>query len=424
MLMGGRVGERAGAVRSTKVLGHWRAALTRQQIGITEAMVRTYGDAVFELSHNLQTRRGDPVRERDFAAVERQRAATGLSDAQIAARIGLTRDQALYIRNLMERRRFCTGHYQRLLELGGGRRYREERFMPHEDRPTYSEAALALRAATQNFDPARARVHIDAGWWGDDTLAGWLARWAADAPDRPAIRAGDTVVSYGALADEVARLAGALEGLGIGRGDVVAVQLPNVPAFITSYLAISQIGAVMASIHMPYRASELQALLAHSRARAAICVATAGDYAAAAGLLALRDNLPALDHVIALGEPVDGALSFAELAATGPARTGDPVPVASDPFLLLYTSGTTSEPKGVPLNYHTMLSNTRAGIGEHGVTGADIFLSAAPLTHLFGLYSLHLALGAGAGRADRARGPDHPVRRAGAFRRAHRRRSA
>ena len=74
------------------------------------------------------------MRLKDFDGVERQRADLGLSDAEIAERIGLSRDQVTFIRNLVERRRIRRNHYQRLLELGGGRRFRAERFTPHEER--------------------------------------------------------------------------------------------------------------------------------------------------------------------------------------------------------------------------------------------------------------------------------------------------
>ena len=71
--------------------------LTRDQIGITEEMIRTFGDAVFCMSHNIQVREGDPVRNLDFAEIERQREAMGLADVQIAERIGLTREQVMFL---------------------------------------------------------------------------------------------------------------------------------------------------------------------------------------------------------------------------------------------------------------------------------------------------------------------------------------
>ncbi|HVB50105.1 MAG TPA: AMP-binding protein [Burkholderiales bacterium] len=370
--------------------------LTRQQIGVTEAMIQTFGETVFRLSHNYQVRRGDPIRRLQFDEIEEQRAALGLTDAQIAERIGLSRNQVLYIRTVLERRRFRTGHYVRLLELGGGKRFRAERHTPHLDHFRFSEQALALRAA-MNYAPERARLFVDRGWWRDDTLAKWLERHATTTPDAPAIRSGDTVIRYGELARKVGNLAAALAELGIARGEVVSVQLPNLPEFLIAYLAITGLGAVMSTIHMPYRATEIETLLAHARSRAVICLSKAGDFPAARVMLGLKAKLPLLDHVIALGAPVEGALSLAELIAHDrDAALLDEPPVASDPFLLLFTSGTTSAPKAVPLSYHNMLSNARLGAPEHGLSAGDVILSAAPFTHLFGLYSVHVAMAVGA----------------------------
>ncbi len=371
--------------------------LTRAQIGVTEAMLRTFGEVVFDLSHNHQTRHGDPVRLQDWAEVERQREDMGLADAQIAAKLGLTRDQVLFIRTLEERRRFRTGHYQRLLELGGGKRFRAEKFTPHLDRFRYSEAALALRAALA-FDPQQARAFVARGWWRDDTLTGWLARHAAERPDAPALAHGNDVISWRALHARTERLAGALAAAGVAKGEVVAVQLPNVAEFVIAYLAICRLGAVLSTIHMPYRAAEIESLLAHNRAVAAICPAAAKDWDPAATFIGLQAALPDLKVVIALGPRVPGALSLAEMIDTGTPLDADgaQAPVAADPFLLLYTSGTTAAPKGVLLNYHTMLSNARLGAPEHGVSAADRVLSAAPFSHLFGLYSLHVAFAVGA----------------------------
>ena len=371
--------------------------LTRAQIGVTEAMLRTFGEVVFDLSHNHQTRHGDPIRLQDWAEVERQREDMGLTDAQIAARLGLTRDQVLLIRTLEERRRFRTGHYQRLLELGGGKRFRAEKFTPHLDRFRYSEAALALRAALA-FDPQQARRFVARGWWRDDTLTGWLARHAGERPDAPALLQGEVVISWRALQARAERLAGALAMAGVAKGDVVSVQMPNLAEFVIAYLAICRLGAVLSTIFMPYRAAEIESLLRHSRATAAICMATAKDWAPAATFVELQAKLPDLKVVIALGAGVPGARSLAEMIDTGTPLDAEavPAPVAADPFLLLYTSGTTAAPKAVLHNYHTMLSNARLGAPEHAVTAADRVMSAAPFAHLFGLYSLHAAFAVGA----------------------------
>lgn len=370
--------------------------LTRESVGVTDEMIRTFGEIVFRMSPNLQERSGDPVRELDFAAIERQREGMGLADGQIAGRLGLTAEQVTYIRNSEESRRYRAGQQAYLLELGGGRRFRAEQVTRLEDRPRYSEDALRLRRAF-DFDPACARHYVERGWWGPDTLTQWLARHAAERPDLPAVVHGATTISWRVLAERVARTAEGLRAAGVARGEVVAVQLPNVPEFVVAYLAICRLGAVMTTLHMAYRQAEMAALLGHSRARTVICLAQAKDFSPAAACLALRGALPALTTVVALGPVVDGAVPFSELErASALAPRAVAPPVAADPFLLLYTSGTTSAPKGVPQNYHTMLSNARLSVPEHGLTGADRILSAAPFTHLFGLYALHCAWATGA----------------------------
>lgn len=371
--------------------------LTRDQIGVTEEMIATFGDLVFRMSHNHQQRTGDPVRALDWAEIERQQEDMGLTDQQIGDRLGLTRNQVLFIRTAMERRRFRTGHHSRLLELGGGKRFRAERFTPELNHFKYSEAALALRAAVR-FDPERAREYVRRGWWRDDTISKWLARHAAERPDAPAIVHGARVLSWSQLADKVARLAGALNAAGVARGEVVAVQLPNIPEFIVAFFAIARLGAVMTTLHMPYRAVEIEALLNHSKAAAAIVLADSKDFRPAEAVLAMRERLPHLKAVFAHGGKVQGAFVLDEMIEQSPPLDGETVepPVAADPFLLLYTSGTTAAPKGCPHNYHNLLSNARLGAPEHKITAADRVLSAAPFSHLYALYSIHVALAAGA----------------------------
>ena len=417
--------------------------LSRSQIGVTEAMVESFGETIFRLSHNHQRRRGDPIRLKDFTAIERQRADLGLSDAEISECIGLSRDQVTFIRNLVERRKIRRNHYQRLLELGGGRRFRAERFTPHEQRQGYSEAAMNLRDAMR-FDGDRAALYLERGWWSPaDTLSRWLVRAASETPDAPAIVGDGQCLSYGELAERVAALAGGLKTLGLKAGDVVAVQMPNRVEYLVSYLAICAIGGVMTTLYVPYRAAEMESLLGHSGARAFIGLDQMGDFSPARTVLDLRDRIPSLEHVIILGDAPGGARSFAELpmggdgsevsrstGAGGVRSFAEPTmggsgseisrsagaggvrsfaeltlavphdledgPVAADPFLLLYTSGTSARPKGVPLAYQGILGNARLGAAEHGITSADRILSAAPFGHLYALYSFHLALAAGA----------------------------
>ncbi|MGQ0653746.1 MAG: class I adenylate-forming enzyme family protein [Betaproteobacteria bacterium] len=345
--------------------------MTRAQLGVTEAMLATFGETVFRMSHNLQVREGDPVRRLDWSEIERQKQGMGLADGEIAAQLGLTREQVMFIRNSEESRRFRTGQTAYLLDLGGGRRYRPERVVRLEDRFSYSEDALRLRAALR-YDAERTRLYVERGWWRDDTLPKWLSSHARERPDAPAVAAADGELTWKELEARVLRFAEGLRRAGVAAGEVVAVQLPNTLEFVVAFLAICRVGAVMSTLHMPYRGAEIAALLRHSRARLALCLPTSKELFNAIGR------------------------TFAEIDADTAFSKVVPGPVAADPFLLLYTSGTTAAPKGVPLSCHTMLSNARLSAPEHRLTAADRILSAAPFTHLFGLYSLHCAWAVGA----------------------------
>ena len=373
--------------------------LTRAQLGVTDAMVAAYGDTVFALSNNLQTRRGDPVREKDFVAIEAHRHELGMGDAAIAERIGLTPAQVTLIRNLEERRRFRTGHYHMLNTLGGGRRYREERFVPYQDHFRFSEEALSLRAAF-SLDPERVRAYVEQGWWRSDTLHGWLRRNARERPDEAALVDANGRVSYAQLAARVASITAGLHHAGVRPGDVVAVQLANVREHIETFLAVAALGSVMTTPYMTFRGSELAAQLRHSKARMLIAPDRIGDFSPFEWLAGHRSELPHLSAAVVVGADTPGAMPFDALAAGAPPLPRDwREPTAADPFLLLYTSGTTSSPKGVPLNYHQMLCNARAGVAEHDIRAGDVVLSAAPFGHLYGLYAVELALAAGAASA-------------------------
>ncbi|SEB76630.1 cyclohexanecarboxylate-CoA ligase/acyl-CoA synthetase [Rhizobiales bacterium GAS188] len=237
----------------------------------------------------------------------------------------------------------------------------------------------------------------DPSWesvWGEEVLRDWIERWASEAPDRAAIRLGDERITYAELHRRASSLAAVLHELGLRRGDVIAAQLPNGVEFISTYLAAGYVGATLQTLHMPYRSAEIEPLLRHGGAKAVICLARMKDFAPAETMLSLRSHLPSLSHIISVGDRVDGAVSF-------PASTDRPMPAvpraaASDRFLLLYTSGTSAAPKGVPVPYRKYLANARLSASELGIGASSTLLTAAPFTHLYGLFTLNLAFAVGA----------------------------
>lgn len=319
--------------------------LNRRQIGLTEAMVAAYGDTVWELSHNVQLRVGDPVRRLDWAEIDRQRPGTGMSDGQIAEKIGLTRDQVTHIRLLLEHRRFRREHYHRLLGLGGGRRFRAERFEGPERQRPLSDAAMALRAAL-DFDPGDAGRHLRAGWWGAATPAS-LLRAAAGAS---AFHAG--------LLDRAARRAARLVEAGAGPGEIVTVE-----------------AAGLADLAL--------ALCAASLAGAALCPRAPGA--------------PALPKALA------PFAAFEEASAGWEGADPDVLvrrpPAASDPLAVLAVPG--PAPRAVVHNAHTLLAGLDRAAAGLGLSAADRVAVDGPADGALGLVAVALALAAGAEIVDR-----------------------
>jgi cyclohexanecarboxylate-CoA ligase len=221
------------------------------------------------------------------------------------------------------------------------------------------------------------------------TLWELVERRARDAPQAPSLLFSHEVISNREFRDRALSVASGLAGLGVGKGDVVAAQLPNIPEYLLTYAALCALGATLQPVHMPYRRAELATLLAHSGTRVFI------------GLSRFKDSSPAreaatlVEQVVALGEPLEGAVPFAKLAAAQPLRQayeGSP----DERFLLLYTSGTTDNPKGVPHAQRGFLANALASVPELEMSKEEVVLSAAPLTHLYGLYAYHVSLCSGA----------------------------
>ncbi len=131
-----------------------------------------------------------------------------------------------------------------------------------------------MKPATATFDPSYFRAQK---WWRDETLRDWLARPAKASPHQSALRTTDGLITYAQLGHRVRALAAGLQKLGIGRGDVVAVHLPNIPEFVVSWLAINELGAVMQTVHMPYGPRELEHLLGHSGARTCVALGRGKD---------------------------------------------------------------------------------------------------------------------------------------------------
>jgi propionyl-CoA synthetase len=164
--------------------------------------------------------------------------------------------------------------------------------------------------------------------------------------------------SYAELRDEVARLAGALQGLGVGRGDRVILYLPMVPEALTAMLACARLGAIHSVVFGGFAAHELAVRIDDARPRvvlSASCGLEGGRTIGYKPLLdaALDEAEHAPEHCVILQRPQLAAelkpgrdLDWEELVSSAPAASCVSL-LATDPLYILYTSGTTGRPKGV-----------------------------------------------------------------------------
>ena len=338
--------------------------LNRVQMGLTEEMVEAYGETIWDLSHNIQFRIGDPIRELDWEQIEAQRAGAGLADVQIAERIGLTREQVTHIRLLLEHRKFRRHHYHRLYELGGGRRFRAERFVPQEARAVLTEAAMALRAALK-FDASEASRHIRTGRWSAATPAGRLRALAAADGAGLAIEDEAGALDWRAALERSLSLAGGLAERGIGRGDVVATVDLGPSSLLPAYAAASLCGAVLCPLPDALPRETLDKCLQRVSARLTIA----------------RDGTPIEDLCGPVPKEWDGDA------------------VASDPLAILFSGLDEGAPRAAVHNAHTLLAGSDWAVARFGLSAEDRIAVAVP-DPAWAIVAVNLALASGAALCD------------------------
>ena len=235
------------------------------------------------------------------------------------------------------------------------------------------------------------RRYLDAGFWLDTTLGAFVdERLQANAAlelriwsKSPPLPGHDR---RGARARRCGSRAGS-QAAGIGPGDVVAFQLPNWMEAAATFYGASLLGAVLVPIVHFYGAKEVRFILAHTAAKALVTAASfrQSDYLAA--LATFRAELPALATVVVVGGHAarEGPIAFDELAR----RTPIAAPLRVDPrepAVIGFTSGTTSDPKGVIHSHHTIVAETRQ-LADMQSDRTLPLLVGAPVGHAIGMLS-------------------------------------
>jgi len=199
----------------------------------------------------------------------------------------------------------------------------------------------------------------------------------ADRPDQTFIYWRDEEISYRTLNEGANRVANGLRALGVGKGDVVSVYLPNCPEFFYTWFGIVKLGAVFGPVNAMFKGDEVRHVLSDSGAVVAVTSQALLDTIKAA-----RGECPALREVICLEGQAPGAMAFEELMEQPPEL--EPVALARDDLTaIVYTSGTTGRPKGAMLSHFNYVWDTMAAVDVMPIQpGQDRLGLILPLFHV------------------------------------------
>jgi len=188
---------------------------------------------------------------------------------------------------------------------------------------------------------------------------------------KPAIIFKDNKISFADLKTKVFALALGLKSQGLGSGCKIALYLPNCPEYVYSYLSSFLLGAVIIPLDFMLKTDELLACLSHAEAEFAIVLGKPEiDWAD------IQKKVPSLKKVFALGPDFGQLFKMGDFKSE---KISD-----DDPALIMYTSGTTGQPKGILLNYKHLQGSPQAMKYFVDLSERDVKLCAIPLSHIGG----------------------------------------
>ena len=234
--------------------------------------------------------------------------------------------------------------------------------------------------------------YVRSGHWRNKTLFDFYRIFLEKNPNQVAIVEGDHRLSFEELEKRSNNLAKALRKLGISRGKVVSFQLPNWYQAVILNLALSRLGAIINPIIPIYKEREVSFILNQAKSEAFVIPEIFRGYNYIEMVKKIKPNLPNLRHTIVLGTNIPpGMISLESLlegdGSFAPAERLDP----NDVKLLLYTSGTTAEPKGVQHTHNTLICTLLHDAGHWGLKEEAVIFMPSPVTHITG-YTMALEM--------------------------------
>lgn len=247
---------------------------------------------------------------------------------------------------------------------------------PHPER-------LALEGVVP-FPEEYAQRYRERGYWKGETIADMFFGSVSAFASRVAAVDGDEEITYGQLGERVLRLAGGLARLGIGRGDRVVVQLPNVAAYLDVVFALFELGAIPVFALQAHRRTEIEYFCSFAQAKAYITIDTCEGFDHASLARDIAACVPSIQHALVV-DTQNGCAEFGKLY-------GEPLEheercAPSDVAFLQLSGGTTGKPKLIPRTHDDYLYTIRESARICNLSPESVHLIVLPIAHNYTMSS-------------------------------------
>ena len=215
----------------------------------------------------------------------------------------------------------------------------------------------------------------------------FLSIATAICPDRNAMIFEGKHHTYAQFSDRVNRMSNVLKKLGVEKGDRVAMFQVNCPECLETYFATAKVGVIYVPLNFRAKSDELQYMLEHSEAKVLLMGNRYVDM-----VNAIRPSLPKVKHLITLDAKADGMLFYEELVNSASDEEQFVDIDDEDVTILMYTSGTTGRPKGVPLRHNGFVSYVLENVEPANPEIGETNILTVPLYHVAGIQAMMAAI--------------------------------